>query len=156
MNKVILLGRLSKDPEVRYSQSANPLAVCRYSLAVSRSFKREGEPDADFIDCVAFGKNGEFAERFFKKGMMVAVEGAIRTSSWEDKETKQRRYRTEVILDRQYFAESKASFESRRGSEMGNGIPKEDDGFEAYEDMSAPTSGFSPIAEDIDDDELPF
>ena len=68
MNKVILMGRLTRDPEVRYSQGAEPLAVARYSLAVNKRFKRQGEPDADFIPCVAFGRQGEFAERYFRKG----------------------------------------------------------------------------------------
>ena len=75
MNKVILMGRLARDPEVRYSQGATPLAVARFTLAVDRRFKRDGEPSADFITCVAFGKQGEFVERFFKKGQMVRVVG---------------------------------------------------------------------------------
>ena len=155
MNRVILMGRLTRDPEVRYSQSADPMAICRYNLAVNRSYRREGEPDADFIDCVAFAKRGEFAERYFKKGMLIAVEGQIRVSSWDDKESGQRRYRTEVVIDNQYFAESKSSFESRRGGD--------DDFSQVPQQRPAPKqqlddepSGFSPIAEDIDDDDLPF
>ena len=77
MNKVILMGRLTKDPEVRYAQSSEPLAVARYTLAVNRRFKRQGEQDADFIGCVAFGKAGEFAEKYFKKGQMVGVVGRL-------------------------------------------------------------------------------
>lgn len=149
MNRVILLGRLTRDPEVRYSQSSDPVAICRYSLAVNRTFRREGEPDADFINCVAFAKRGEFAEKFFKKGMMVAVEGAIRTSTWEDNNG-QKRYSTEVVIDNQYFAESKSSFESRRGSE-----PQSSPSSSSMNSYDQPT-GFSPIAEDIDDDDLPF
>ncbi|HCL02089.1 MAG TPA: single-stranded DNA-binding protein, partial [Lachnoclostridium phytofermentans] len=68
MNKVILMGRLTRDPEIRYSQGANSLAIARYSLAVNRSFKREGEPDADFFNCTAFGRNAEFAEKYLKQG----------------------------------------------------------------------------------------
>lgn len=150
MNKVILLGRLTKDPEVRYSQSAEPLAICRYSIAVNRTFKRAGEPDADFIDCVAFAKRGEFAEKFFKKGMMIAVEGSLRTSSWDDANSGQKRYRTEVIIDNQYFAESKASFESRQGYQS-----KENNQTENTNSYNV-ESGFSPIPEDVDDDDLPF
>lgn len=75
MNKVILMGRLVKEPEVRYSQGAEPIAVARYTLAVNRRFKRQGEPEADFINCVAFGKTGEFAEKYFKKGQLVAITG---------------------------------------------------------------------------------
>ena len=84
MNKVILMGRLTKNPEVRYSQSADPLAVARYTLAVNRRFRREGEPDADFINVVAFGKQGEFAEKYFKKGQMVSVVGRLRRSDDQD------------------------------------------------------------------------
>ena len=77
MNKVILMGRLTRDPEVRYSQSAEPLAIARYTLAINRRFKRQGESEADFIPCVAFGKQGEFAERYFRKGQMVSVVGRL-------------------------------------------------------------------------------
>ncbi len=83
MNKVILMGRLTRDPEVRYSQGAEPLAIARYSLAVNRRFKRDGEPDADFINIVAFGRNAEFAEKFFQKGQQVSVVGHIQTGSYE-------------------------------------------------------------------------
>lgn len=75
MNKVILMGRLSKDPEVRYSQGNNAMAIARYTLAVDRKFKRDGEPNADFINCIAFGKNGEFAEKYLHKGIKILVEG---------------------------------------------------------------------------------
>ena len=88
MNKVILMGRLVRDPEVRYSQGAEPLAVARYTLAVNRRFKRQGEQDADFIGCVAFGKAGEFAEKYFKKGQMVSIIGRLQVRSWDDNEGK--------------------------------------------------------------------
>ena len=78
MNKVILMGRLTREPEVRYSSGAEPLAVARYTLAVNRRFKRKDEPEADFIPCVAFGKSGEFAEKYFRKGQLVAVRGGYR------------------------------------------------------------------------------
>ncbi len=88
MNKVILMGRLTKDPEVRYSsQKAEPLAVARYTLAVNRRFKRQGELDADFINCVSFGKAGEFAERYFKKGQMVSVVGRLQVRAMNGKST---------------------------------------------------------------------
>ncbi len=96
MNKVILMGRLTRDPEVRYSQGAEPLAIARYSLAVNRRFKRDGEPDADFINIVAFGKNGEFAEKFFQKGQQVSVVGHLQTGSYEKDGV--RRYTTDVIV----------------------------------------------------------
>ncbi len=108
MNKVILMGRLTRDPEVRYSQSANPMAIARYSLAVNRKFKRENEPEADFINCVAFGKTGEFAEKYLKKGQLISVVGNLRTGSYDDKDGK-KVYTTDVVVEEHYFAESKKS-----------------------------------------------
>ena len=81
MNKVVLMGRLTRDPDVRYTQGDRPLAVARYTLAVNRRFKRDNEPDADFINCVAFGRAGEFAERYLKKGTKIVVSGRIQTGS---------------------------------------------------------------------------
>ena len=81
MNKAILVGRLTRDPEVRYSQGENPVAIARYTIAVDRRFKREGEPSADFISCVAFGKSAEFSEKYFRQGLRVAVSGRIQTGS---------------------------------------------------------------------------
>ena len=107
MNKVILMGRLARDPEVRYSQGAEPVAVAKYTLAVNRRFKRQGEQDADFINCVAFGKAGEFAEKYFKKGQMVSIVGRIQVRSWEDREGK-RNWTTEVVVEEQYFAGGKS------------------------------------------------
>ncbi|ONI40493.1 single-stranded DNA-binding protein [Candidatus Epulonipiscium fishelsonii] len=113
MNKVILMGRLTRDPEVRYTQSATPMAVTRYALAVRRTYVREGEPEADFFNIVAFGKPGEFAEKYFKKGQMVAISGRLQQRSWDDPQ-KGKQYMTEVIVEDQYFAESKATFEANR------------------------------------------
>ncbi|MDR1067301.1 MAG: single-stranded DNA-binding protein [Clostridiales bacterium] len=145
MNKIILMGRLTRDPETRYSQAAEPLAITRYTVAVNRRFKREGEADADFINCVVFGKSGEFAQQYFKRGMMVTLSGRLQIREWEDPQTNQKRWFTEVLVEDQEFAESKASFESRRQS-----FPKDD-----YAD--APKSGgFDSIADSIDDEDLPF
>ncbi|WMI82663.1 single-stranded DNA-binding protein [Anaerotignum sp. MB30-C6] len=138
MNKVILMGRLTKDPEVRYSQGAEPLAVARYTLAVNRRFKRQGEPDADFINCVSFGKAGEFAERYFKKGQMVSIVGRLQVRSWDDNEGK-KRWSTDVVAEEQYFAESK-------NSNAGNPAPAKQES----------EDGFYPIDESIEDDDLPF
>ena len=90
MNKVNLMGRLVRDPEVRYSQGAEPIAVARYTLAVDRRFQRnnDGQREADFIGCVAFGKSGEFAEKYFKKGQMVSIVGHLQVRSWDDQEGK--------------------------------------------------------------------
>lgn len=106
MNKVILMGRLVRDPEVKYT-GAKPSAVARYTLAVDRRIKKEGGDQADFIQCVAFGKSGEFAEKYFKKGTKIVVEGRIQTGSYE--KDGQRIYTTDVVVEQQEFAESKAS-----------------------------------------------
>lgn len=104
MNKVILMGRLTKDPEVKYTQSGK--AIARYTLAVNRSYKREGEPDADFISIIAFDKRGEFSGKYFKKGMMVAVVGELRITSYNDRDGN-KKWSTDVIVSEQYFAEPK-------------------------------------------------
>lgn len=106
MNKVILIGRLTKDVETRYSQGNEPTAISRYTLAVDRKFKREGEPEADFINCVAFGKAGEFAEKYFRKGMKVAVSGRIKNDSYTNKDG-QKVYTTDIVIEEQEFCESK-------------------------------------------------
>ena len=148
MNKVILMGRLTREPEVRYSNGAEPLAVARYTLAVNRRFKRKDEPEADFIPCVAFGKSGEFAEKYFRKGQMVAVTGRLQVRSWEDKEGK-KHWTTEVVIEEQHFAESKAAQEkaaeqSKPAAQTGKqmGLAEQD--------------GFYPIEESVEDDDLPF
>lgn len=135
MNKVILMGRLTRDPELRYSKSADPVAVCKYTLAVNRRFKRD---EADFINVTSFGKTAEFADKYFQKGQKVSVVGRLQVSSWENDEGK-RQWRTEVIVDEQYFAESKKSFENNKSSNK----KTEDD-------------GFHPINETVQDDDLPF
>lgn len=106
MNKVILLGRLTKDPDVRYTQSENMLAIARYTLAVDRRFKKEGQPSADFINCVAFGKSAEFAEKYMTKGRLFGVIGKIQTRNYEN-DKKEKVYVTEVVVEEQYFADSK-------------------------------------------------
>ena len=147
MNKVILMGRLTKEPEVRYSQGAEPLAIARYTLAVNRRFKRQGDPDADFIPCVAFGKAGEFAEKYFKKGQMVSVVGRLQVRSWEDNEGK-KRWSTDVIVEEQYFAESK--------KESGESKPAAAPNKPAKQMGLAEQEGFYPIDESVEDDDLPF
>ena len=105
INKAIEIGRLTRDPEVRYSQGSNT-AVARYTGAVDRKFKREGEPTADFIPCVAFGKQAEFAEKYFRKGTKVVISGRITTGSYTNKDG-QKVYTTEITVEEQEFAESK-------------------------------------------------
>ena len=141
MNKVILMGRLTRDPEARYSQGENAMCVAKYALAVDRKFKRDGEPTADFINCVAFGKIGEFAEKYFKKGTKIAVVGRIQTGSYTNKDGV-KVYTTDVVVEEQEFAESKAA--STQNNESPNNIPNISDG-----------DGFMDIPEDVDD-QLPF
>ena len=152
MNKVILMGRLTRDPEVRYSQGAEPLAIARYSLAVNRRFKRDGEPDADFINIVAFGKNGEFAEKFFQKGQQVSVVGHLQTGSYEKDGV--RRYTTDVIVEEQHFAESKKSFEERMGNQGSNNSYNEAPA--AKTQSNGNVDGFVSVDDDFDDDDIPF
>ena len=149
MNKVILMGRLVRDPEVRYSQGAEPLAVARYTLAVNRRFKRQGEQDADFIGCVAFGKAGEFAEKYFKKGQMVSIIGRLQVRSWDDNEGK-KRWSTDVVVEEQYFAESKASSDSYAASHPRTSAPEA-----SMPNPGAAAEGFMNIPDGIDE-ELPF
>lgn len=148
MNKVILMGRLTRDPEVRYSQSATPVAVARYGIAVRRSFVKPGEPDVDFFNIVAFGKAGEFAEKYFKKGQMVAIVGRLQVNTWEDQQ-KVKHTSVDVVVEEQHFAESKSSFESRGGMDAPTNAqaPSPSSGNQA--------SGFTPTNFDEDDD-LPF
>lgn len=137
MNKVILMGRLTRDPEVRQTQGNNQMA--RYTLAVNRKFKREGDPDADFINCVVFNKSAEFAEKYFRKGMQVTVSGRIQTGSYTNKDG-QKVYTTDIIVDEQEFAESRNSSQGNKPSDS----------------APAPNDGFSNIPDDMDDEDLPF
>ncbi len=146
MNKVILMGRLTRDPDVRYSQGESPLAIARYTLAVDRRFRREGnEQTADFISCVSFGKTAEFAEKYYHQGTKIAISGRIQTGSYTNKDG-QKVYTTEVVVEEQEFAESKnASAQNSGGSYAA-----------ASSAPSAPVGdGFINIPEGIDE-ELPF
>ena len=131
MNKVILIGRLTRDPEVRYSQAAEPIAIARYTLAVDRRFKREGEEQtADFISCVAFGKAGEFAEKYLRQGTKIAVTGRIQTGSYTNKDGN-KVYTTEVVIEEQQFAESKKADESQPQEAPNDGFMQIPEGIEA-------------------------
>ena len=141
MNKVILMGRLTRDPEVRYSQGDNTSAVARFSLAVDRRFKKDGEQTADFINCVAFGKTGEFIEKYGRKGTKFVVEGCIQTGSYTNKDG-QKVYTTDVVVEQVEFAESKASADGNTTNNTAN--------------SNAPTdTSFMDIPDSIDE-ELPF
>lgn len=160
MNKVILMGRLTRDPEVRYSQGERSMAIARYTLAVDRRFKRDNEPTADFIPCVAFGRQGEFAERYFKKGMRVVVTGRIQTGSYENQEGR-RVYTTDIIVEDQEFAESKSANEEIRRNQGSDSYEQARPQQSSYEQAPAPApaedpgDGFMNIPEGINE-ELPF
>lgn len=144
MNKVFLIGRLVRDVEVRYSQAASgSMAVARYSLAVPRKFKRDGEPDCDFINCVAFGKNGEFAERYLQKGTKIAVVGRIQTGSYIHKDAGIKINTFDVIVEEHEFCESKSSSSGNADSGYVGQYPRNAD------------DGFMNIPDGIDE-ELPF
>ena len=145
MNKVILMGRLTRDPEVRYSQGEQSTAIAIYTLAVDRRFRRDGDTQtADFINCVAFGRQGEFAEKYLRKGIKIAITGRIQTGSYTNKDG-QKVYTTDVVVEEQEFAESKAASENNGGF--------------APADRPSPSSaagdGFMNIPDGIDE-ELPF
>lgn len=142
MNKVILMGRLTKDPEVRYSQGDNPTAVARFTLAVDRRYKKEGDNTADFIGCVAFGRNAEFFEKYGRKGMKFVIEGRIQTGSYTNKDGA-RVYTTDIVVETQEFAESKNP--AGEGSSQGSTTPPAPIG----------SDGFMNIPDGIDE-ELPF
>ena len=146
MNKVVLMGRLTRDPDVRYTQGDRPLAVARYTLAVNRRFKRDNEPDADFINCVAFGRAGEFAERYLKKGTKIVVSGRIQTGSYTNKEG-MRVYTTDVVIEEQDFAESKAAAAQNMAADMP--MPREP------KPSAAASDGFMNIPDGLEE-ELPF
>ena len=113
MNYVALIGRLTKNPEIRYSQGANTTCIARYTLAVDRKFKQEGQPNADFINCIAFGKIGEFAEKYLHKGIKIAVTGRIQTGSYKNKDGNTV-YTTDVVVEEQEFCESKSQSNSQQ------------------------------------------
>ena len=115
MNKVTLIGRVVRDADIRYSQGANTTCVAKYTLAVDRKFKQDGQPNADFINCIAFGKLGEFAEKYLHKGVKIAVVGRIQTGSYTNKDG-QKVYTTDVVVEEQEFCESKKSNEGIRPS----------------------------------------
>ena len=153
MNKVILMGRLTRDPEERYSAGNNSMAVARYTLAVDRRFRRDGENNADFIGCVAFGKSAEFAEKYLRQGTKIIVTGRIQTGSYTNRDG-QKVYTTDVVVEDQEFAESKAA--ASESGMMRQSAPSP----MAASPMPSPAQassadGFMNIPDGIDE-ELPF
>ena len=141
MNRVILMGRLTRDPEVRYTSGENSMAVARYTLAIDRAIKKQGEQSADFINCVAVSKAAEFAEKYFRQGMRVLVSGRIQTGNYTNKEG-QKVYTTEVILDSQEFADSKEESANSKGT--------------SNQGTCVDADGFMNIPDGVDDEGLPF
>lgn len=144
MNKTILMGRLTRDPEVRYAANDSGMAIVRYTLAVDRRRTGNDGQSADFINCVAFGKTGEFAEKYFRKGTKILISGRIQTGSYTNKDG-QRVYTTDVVVEEQEFAESKSASESNAGFAP----------VERPAPSSAAGDGFMNIPDGIDE-ELPF
>ena len=151
MNKVILMGRLTRDPEVRYSQGDNATAIARFTLAVDRRIKRDNEASVDYINCVSFGRSAEFAEKYFHKSTKIVIAGRIQTGSYTNKDG-QKVYTTDVVVEEQEFAESKATSDANAGSFSHAG---------GFQQAPAPTpaadagDGFMNIPDGIDE-ELPF
>ena len=146
MNKVILMGRLTRDPEVRYSQGENTLAIARYTLAVERRFQKNGDQNADFISCIAFGRSAEFAEKWLKQGTKICITGRIQTGSYTNKDGV-KVYTTEVVVEEQEFAESKNASQSNGNADFNTNsrpVPS-----------AADSDGFISIPDGIED-ELPF
>ena len=145
MNKVIMIGRLTREPEIRYSQGNDQMAIARYTLAVERRYNRNADQTADFINCVAFGRLAEVAEKYFHRGTKLAVTGRIQTGSYTNKDGN-KVYTTDVVVEDQEFAESKGSSSSDGGSYQPAGRPSP---------ANASAEGFMSIPEGIEDD-LPF
>lgn len=143
MNKVCLMGRLTREPDTRYSQGDDSMMITRYTLAVDRIRKREGEATADFIRCVAFGKQAEFAGKYFRQGTKIAVSGRIKTGSYVNRDGN-KVYTTDIVVEDQEFAESKKVSEQRQGQQES-----------PVSEMPVDADGFMTFPEYIDE-ELPF
>ena len=154
MNKVILMGRLTRDPDIRYSAGENSTALARYTLAVDRRFKRDGEPTADFIGCVAFGRSAEFAEKYFRQGIRIVITGRIQTGSYTNRDGV-KVYTTDVVVEEQEFAESKSASSENSGSFGGGNFGGAPSPSAAPSSAPASADGFMNIPDGIDE-ELPF
>lgn len=145
MNKVILMGRLTRDPEMRNSNGESNTAIARYTLAVDRRYKREGDVTADFISCVAFGRSAEFAEKYFRQGLKVVITGRIQTGSYTNRDGN-KVYTTDVVVEDQEFVEMRMAAAQRNREESSQERP---------EPMPVDENGFMTLPEDFDE-ELPF
>ena len=161
------MGRLTRDPEVRYSQGAEPMAIARYTLAVDRRGRREGDQTADFINCVAFSRNGEFAEKYMRQGMRMLITGRIQTGSYTNKDG-QKVYTTDIVVEEQEFADSKGQDNGNgngtyQGNQPSNGtfqanstFPGMQGGYRQPARNSTFGDGFMSIPDGVEDDGLPF
>jgi len=150
MNKVILMGRLTRDPEIRYSNADSSMAIARFSLAVDRRFKRAGDSvEADFFNCTAFGKQAEFVEKYLKQGTKILLSGRVQNDNYTNKEG-QKVYSVQIIVEEIEFAESK---NASSGGNMGGGayVPQE-----RPNPSAAIGDGFMNIPDGVEDEELPF
>lgn len=152
MNKVILMGRLTRDPEIAWTRSEDSKQYATYTLAVNRRFKKNGQADADFISCIAWGAMAEFAEKFMKKGAMFAVEGRLNVRSWE--KDGERHWATTVIVEECYFTGSKRDAESKPEVEQSRPAAAQEKPVKQMRLADSP--GFYPIDETIEDDDLSF
>ena len=152
MNNVVLMGRLTRDPDVRYStQGDSQMAVARFTLAVDRRFKRDGnEQSADFISCVAFGKTGEFIEKYVTKGTKLTLSGRIQTGSYTNKDG-QKVFTTDVVCENVEFAESKAASANNDFSNFAPADPRP-----SQDSQASGSDGFLDIPDSVEDEELPF
>ena len=146
MNKIILMGRLTRDPDIRYSQGENQLAIARFSLAVDRRFKRQGDPDADFFKCTAFGRQAEFVEKYLKQGTKILLAGRVQNDNYTNKNG-EKVYSVQIIAEEIEFAESKNAQGNTGG--MGGFQPPQPDLSNAADD------GFINLPNGIEE-ELPF
>ena len=134
MNRVILMGRLTKNPEIKYAGKDNDMAVARYTLAVNRRYKRDGEQEADFISCITFGKSAEFAQKYLRKGIRIVIGGRISTGSYKDKDGKTI-YTTDVIVEEHEFAQNK---DGSGGEDLSETSKTDKDGFMEVQDGEIP------------------
>ncbi|MDO5418385.1 MAG: single-stranded DNA-binding protein [Lachnospiraceae bacterium] len=158
MNRVILMGRLTRDPEVRYSQGERAMAIARYTLAVDRRGRRSqdgNEQTADFINCVAFDRAGEFAEKYFRQGMRVLISGRIQTGSYVNRDG-QKVYTTDIIVDDQEFADSKGASSDMSGYNHGGYQQPSQPQSQRPAPTSAIGDGFMNIPDGVEDEGLPF
>lgn len=149
MNHVALIGRLTRDPDIRYTQGEKPMCVARYTLAVDRPFTRDGNREADFISCVAFGGRGEFAEKHLSKGTKIGVHGRIQTGSYTNKDGV-KIYTTDVVVDEHTFCEKSSQGQAQPAPQQQGQAPQP-----AQAQAAVPNDGFMSIPEGIEE-ELPF